>query len=156
MLQLVIHIKKSIKKVKNEFLNLNLEAAEKENILVLITMYQSLEGLLSSGTISFPLIEIDEPFTSAEPPAIFAANNGNEGLQKNNCYTITPLQFYWLEQAIKENLLLHAVFISQFVVDDLPMQRLCRNNPFFWIFWIFDFTKCAADGLPKAQLIFYW
>ena len=43
----------------------------------------------SSATISFPLIEIDETFTSATPLAIITANNGNDDLQKNNCYTVT-------------------------------------------------------------------
>ena len=54
----------------------------------------------SSATISFPLIEIDKPSTYATPLATVAADNGNGGLQKNNCYTITPLQLYWFVKAI--------------------------------------------------------
>ena len=51
--------------------------------------------------------------------------------KKNNCYTITPLQLYWFVRAIKEKLPLYADFISHFIVDDLPLQRLCYNDPIF-------------------------
>ena len=85
----------------------------------------------SSVTISFPFVEIGKPSTSAAPLATVAANNGNGGLQINNCYTVTPLQLYWFIKAIKEKLPLYAGFISQFIEDDLPMQRLCYNDPIF-------------------------
>ena len=77
------------------------------------------------------MIEIDKPSTSAVPLAIVAANNGNGGLQKNNCHTVTPLQLYWFVKAIKQKLPLYADFISQFIVDDLPRQRLCHNDSIF-------------------------
>ena len=32
-------------------------------------------------------------------------------------------------KGVNENLPLHAGFISQFVVDPLPLQRLCYNDP---------------------------
>ena len=32
-------------------------------------------------------------------------------------------------KGVNENLPLHAGFISQFVVDSLPLQRLCYNDP---------------------------
>ena len=34
-------------------------------------------------------------------------------------------------KALKDSLLLYAGFITQIVVDDLPMQRLCYNDPIF-------------------------
>ena len=86
---------------------------------------------LSSATISFLLIEINKPSTSAAPLATDAANNGNGGLQKNNCYIVTPQQLYWFVKAINEKLPSYAGFISQFIVDDLPLQRLCHNDPIF-------------------------
>ena len=45
------------------------------------------------------------------------------------CCTATPLQLSWFMKGVNGNLRLHAGFISQFVVDPLPLQRLYYNGP---------------------------
>ena len=73
---------------------------------------------LSSATITLPL---------AHPVSPSATQPLNANVTTH--FDITPLQFFWFVKGIHEHLPLYAGFISQFIVDYLPVQRLCYNDP---------------------------
>lgn len=76
------------------------------------------------------------PFRQSLKTANFASISSEEPVSGANCTGVKPknimgkvLDLYWLTKVKEGNTPLHAGFMSQFVKDHLPMQKICYMDP---------------------------